>query len=331
MNYLLGVLVFYPMIGALACLLVGFKNEKARDYLADFIVVSEFVLMLVAAMQPEMALEIPEICGMGLHFTMDGFRDVYGSIAALMWMMTTILSREYFAHHNNRNRFYLFLLLTLMIFAFANPIVEDGKEFQDNSNDETEKVEKPEVIVDTNKNDNNYIPVVRPTQPVQNETTTEDKEDEIDTSYEDALEAVEYAEATYKAEDVEKAKELVNKVTDTTKKGELEDRLAEVEAGIEVMELIEELEYQVGKATEREDIVTAKDYRDENEVAKKLEALTNEDVKEALQERLDKVNEYLDDETAPKVNINDNDVFTEDVEIIVEDENDVTITLTNDG
>ena len=229
----------------------------------------------------------------------------------------------------------LFLLLTLMIFAFANPIVEDGKEFQDNSNDETEKVEKPEVIVDTNKNDNNYIPVVRPTQPVQNNQTTEDKEDvkedEIDTTYEDALEAVEYAEATYKAEDVEKAKELVNKVTDTTKKGELEDRLAEVEAGIEVMELIEELEYQVGKATEREDIVTAKDYRDENEVAKKLEALTNEDVKEALQERLDKVNEYLDDDKAPKVNINDNDVFTEDVEIIVEDENDVTITLTKDG
>ena len=225
----------------------------------------------------------------------------------------------------------LFLLLTLMIFAFANQIVEDGKEFQDNSNDETEQVEKPEVIVETNKNDNNYIPVVRPPQPVQNETTTEDKEDEIDTTYEDALEAVEYAEATYKAEDVEKAKELVNKVTDTTKKGELEDRLAEVEAGIEVMELIEELEYQVGKATEREDIVSAKDYRDENEVAKKLEALTNEDVKEALQERLDKVNEYLDDETAPKVNINDKDVFTEDVEIIVEDENDVTITLTKDG
>ena len=232
----------------------------------------------------------------------------------------------------------LFLLLALMIFAFANPITEDGKDFQDNSNDETEQVEKPEIIVDSEKednNNNNYVPVVRPVQPmqpVQNETTTENtQEDEIDTTYEDALAAVEYAEATYKAEDVEKAKELVNKVTDTTKKGELEDRLAEVEAGIEVMELIEELEYQVGKATEREDIVTAKDYRDENEVAKKLEALTNEDVKEALQERLDKVNEYLDDETAPKVNINDNDVFTEDVEIIVEDENDVTITLTKDG
>lgn len=232
----------------------------------------------------------------------------------------------------------LFLLLALMIFAFANPITEDGKDFQDNSNDETEQVEKPEIIVDSEKednNNNNYVPVVRPVQPmqpVQNETTTENtQEDEIDTTYEDALAAVEYAEATYKAEDVEKAKELVNKVTDTTKKGELEDRLAEVEAGIEVMELIEELEYQVGKATEREDIVTAKDYRDENEVAKKLEALTNEDVKEALQERLDKVNKYLDDEKAPVVNIKNKDIYTEDVEITVEDENDVTITLTKDG
>lgn len=227
----------------------------------------------------------------------------------------------------------LFLLLALMIFAFANPIVEESTDFTDN-NKGTEEVEKPEVIIDTEKEDEdiNYIPVVR---PVQKEETTEDKKEEvkeeIDTTYEEALAAVEYAEATYKTEDVKKAKELVNKVTDTTKKGELEDRLAEVEAGIEVMELIEELEYQVGKATEREDIVSAKDYRDENEVAKKLDALTNEDVKEALQERLDKVNKYLDDETAPKVNINDKYVFTEDVEIIVEDENDVTITLTKDG
>ena len=226
----------------------------------------------------------------------------------------------------------LFLLLALMIFAFANPIVEESTDFTDN-NKGTEEIEKPEVIIDTEKEDEdiNYIPVVR---PVQKEETTEDKKEEvkeeIDTTYEDALAAVEYAEATYKAEDVKKAKELVNKVTDTTKKGELEDRLAEVEAGIEVMGLIKELEYQVAKATERKDIVSAKDYRDEKEVAKKLEALTNEEVKEALQERLDKVNEYLDDETAPKVNINDKDVFTEDIEITVEDENDVTITLTKD-
>lgn len=227
----------------------------------------------------------------------------------------------------------LFLLLALMIFAFANPIVEESTDFTDN-NKGTEEVEKPEVIIDTEKEDEdiNYIPVVR---PVQKEETTEDKKEEvkeeIDTTYEDALAAVEYAEATYKAEDVKKAKELVNKVTDTTKKGELEDRLAEVEAGIEVMKLIEELEYKTAKSKNKEDLNTAKDYRDENEVAKKLEALTNEDVKETLQERLDKVSKILDDETAPVVNIKNNEAFKENVTITVEDDNEVRIYLSKDG
>lgn len=112
-SYLLAILVFYPMVGALLTWLVGLKNEKIRDYLADFITISEFVLMLTLAIQGPMNCEVKDICGFGLHFTLDGFRDVYGSIAALMWMMTTILSREYFTHHDNRNRFYLFLLLTL--------------------------------------------------------------------------------------------------------------------------------------------------------------------------------------------------------------------------
>lgn len=112
-SYLLAVLVFYPMVGALLTWLVGLKNEKVRDYLADFITISEFVLMITLAIQGPMNSEVKDICGFGLHFTLDGFRDVYGSIAALMWMMTTILSREYFTHHDNRNRFYLFLLLTL--------------------------------------------------------------------------------------------------------------------------------------------------------------------------------------------------------------------------
>lgn len=57
--------------------------------------------------------EIPDICGLGLSFTLDGFRGVYGCIIAFMWMMAAIASREYFAGHHKRNRFYLFLLWTL--------------------------------------------------------------------------------------------------------------------------------------------------------------------------------------------------------------------------
>ena len=112
MNILLSVLVFYPFLGGLLSCVVGTRNEKARDFVA----VSEFVLMLgIVFLYPDnvISLYIPEVCGLGLHFTLDGFRRIYGMIAVLMWMMTTLLSREYFRHHENRNRFYLFLLLTL--------------------------------------------------------------------------------------------------------------------------------------------------------------------------------------------------------------------------
>jgi len=58
-------------------------------------------------------LEIPGVCGFGLQFALDGFRAVYGCVAAFMWMMSAVFSREYFAHHQNCGRFYLFLLWTL--------------------------------------------------------------------------------------------------------------------------------------------------------------------------------------------------------------------------
>ena len=111
---LLAVLVFYPMVGAILSYLIGKKSKEARNYFADFIVISEFVLMLYAALRlqgAELALE--NFCGMGLYFTLDGFRGIYGVVAAFMWMMTIIFSREYFTHYRNRNRYYLFQLVTL--------------------------------------------------------------------------------------------------------------------------------------------------------------------------------------------------------------------------
>lgn len=116
MNILLAVLVFYPFLGGLLSWAIGVRNEKVRDYTAQFVAVSEFVLMLglvCASGGKDISLYIPQICGLGLHFTLDGFRVIYGMIAALMWMMTTLLSEEYFRHHGNRNRFYMFLLFTL--------------------------------------------------------------------------------------------------------------------------------------------------------------------------------------------------------------------------
>lgn len=123
----MGALILVPFLGGLFCVAAGKKKETLRDYLADGVTVLEFLMMLAAfAMgknlvgQEEAAwstavavLELKNICGMGLHFQLDGFRLIYGLIASFMWMMACILSREYLKHHKNKNRFYLFLLLTL--------------------------------------------------------------------------------------------------------------------------------------------------------------------------------------------------------------------------
>lgn len=115
MEICLALLVFYPMAGALLSYLAGRLNKTVRDYLADFITVSEFVLALslFILFKGEFHFYIDEFAGFGLHFEMDGFRRVYALIAAIMWMMTTIFSREYFKHYRNRNRYYMFLLITL--------------------------------------------------------------------------------------------------------------------------------------------------------------------------------------------------------------------------
>lgn len=121
MNTILAILVFYPFLGGLLSYAAGRYKEDYRNDLAEFVAVSEFALALLLAFLSRESigaeniaqLHIPEICGFGMDFTLDGFRVIYSLVAALMWMMTTLLSREYFRHHDHKNRFYLFLLMTL--------------------------------------------------------------------------------------------------------------------------------------------------------------------------------------------------------------------------
>lgn len=119
MNTLICTVVFLPMVSAILCYLLGRFHKEVRSRFADVITGITFALSLYLLIQVLTAgtsgilVEIPYVCGMGLHFTIDGFRAVYGMIAAFMWFMSTLFSKEYFAHYRNRNRYYLFLLLTL--------------------------------------------------------------------------------------------------------------------------------------------------------------------------------------------------------------------------
>ena len=118
-SYIIEGAVFLPMAAGLISYGIGRFNKKSRNLFADIIAGITFVLcgllllQVIGGTAAAGMATIPYVCGMGLHFTLDGFRAIYGTIAAFMWFMTTLFSSEYFGHYRNRNRYYLFLLLTL--------------------------------------------------------------------------------------------------------------------------------------------------------------------------------------------------------------------------
>lgn len=115
MEGLFAALILLPVAGAFASFAADQKSSgNLRDFLAMATGVAEFALACVLAFQG-MGSECfaPGVCGMGLHFTVDGFRGAYGIVASFMWMMTLLFSREYLAHETRLGRYYFFQLVTL--------------------------------------------------------------------------------------------------------------------------------------------------------------------------------------------------------------------------
>ena len=115
-NILLFFPAVWPLIGAFACYITGRKDKNKRNYLADLVGIVEFAvsltLFVLAAVGVTSSFTWDGFCGLGLSLKLDGFRGLYGAVAALMWMMTTIFSRDYLKTYRNRNRYYLFTLIT---------------------------------------------------------------------------------------------------------------------------------------------------------------------------------------------------------------------------
>lgn len=116
-NLVLLFLVFFPIIGGFISYLIGRFNKKARDYFAVLVAAIEFVFII--SLMPYLTNEAQagatwfNFAGLGLNFTIDGFRYIYGTVATFMWLGTTMFSVEYFKSYRNRNRYYLFMLITL--------------------------------------------------------------------------------------------------------------------------------------------------------------------------------------------------------------------------
>ncbi len=115
MDILIYLMVFGPIAAAVLSYLIGRKNKTARNIFFGVAVAVEFILAIVLLLTHKQGnmVTVAGFCGLGLNFTADGFRCIYALVAAFMWLITGLISPEYFSHYRNRNRYYLFQLITL--------------------------------------------------------------------------------------------------------------------------------------------------------------------------------------------------------------------------
>lgn len=109
---LLPILCFLPMVCAAVCYAAGRRSKRLRDVLVSACGVCVFGLCLLL-WGGDKSYTLPGFCGFGLSFRADGFRSLYATVAALMWMFTGLFAPEYFAHYHNRGRYSFFNLTTL--------------------------------------------------------------------------------------------------------------------------------------------------------------------------------------------------------------------------
>lgn len=110
-SIILPFLVFFPMLGGIIGYIIGRKNKNARDYRAMLVTLLTFGASLLLIGKEE-AFHETGICGLGLLFAGGGLQVILAVLTGAIWFITTIYSKEYFQQDRNRNRYYLFMLLT---------------------------------------------------------------------------------------------------------------------------------------------------------------------------------------------------------------------------
>ncbi len=106
-----------PMAAGIIAYVLGKKSHRMRDYFADAVTLIELAVLIWLSYRSMNGSYISfgskDLCGLGISLKLDGFRIIYGLVAAFMWAMTTVFSREYMEHYPRTDRYYLFFLFTL--------------------------------------------------------------------------------------------------------------------------------------------------------------------------------------------------------------------------
>lgn len=108
-------ILIIPLIGSFAGFIIGRKNERNRDVFNIFMTGINFLLITYlysVVMNEKLEVYIPKIMGFGLYLKLDVFRYIFVWLSSLVWFLITIYSTQYLLSYKNRNRYYLFFMLT---------------------------------------------------------------------------------------------------------------------------------------------------------------------------------------------------------------------------
>ena len=109
---ILSLMVFLPIVAALAAYPITRKSEKAGNALIIAVTLA-IMAMALSLIGGHGHAEVAGFCGSGLTFASGSMQTVMALIAAFMWLMTALASPEYFSGARCNARYYMFYLWTL--------------------------------------------------------------------------------------------------------------------------------------------------------------------------------------------------------------------------
>lgn len=115
LNYIFYIILIVPLVASLVGFIIGKYNERIRDRFN--IAVTLIMLLAITYIFPyiyngSIEFFIEEIMGTGLSLKIDMFRYIFIWLTALIWFLVTTYSVQYLHSYKNRNRYYLFFMLT---------------------------------------------------------------------------------------------------------------------------------------------------------------------------------------------------------------------------
>ena len=112
-DFLLLFLILFPILASVWVIPLRRRDRRYRNWLIQIVPAVELAAALLLLLWPAAELELPGVCGVGLHLADGSLKSLLALVSAFLWAATGLNCPSYFASAEGCNRFYLFWLMTL--------------------------------------------------------------------------------------------------------------------------------------------------------------------------------------------------------------------------